>query len=62
MPLDRKRHVLVVVDGEKIVWICGLRLDDRYKVVKETKNVLRLELRSPAPSRNGARSNGEAGR
>jgi len=27
-----------------IVWICGYRLDDRFKVKPETKKVLRLEL------------------
>jgi hypothetical protein len=36
--------VLVVTDGEEIVWVCGLRLDDRYKVGNETKNVLRMEF------------------
>jgi tRNA(Ile)-lysidine synthase len=49
--LDRKRDVLVVADGEKIIWVCGMRLDDRYKVDTATKNVIRLEFR--APSRNG---------
>jgi hypothetical protein len=41
----------VVADGEKIIWVCGMRLDDRYKVDTATKNVIRLEFR--APSRNG---------
>ena len=50
VPLDRKRDVLVVADGEKIIWICGMRLDDRYKVESATRNVVRMEFR---PSKNG---------
>jgi len=48
VPLERKRSVLVVADGENIIWVCGLRLDDRYKVDQTTKNAIRLELRSAA--------------
>jgi tRNA(Ile)-lysidine synthase len=44
VPVDRKKEVLVVTDGEEIVWVCGLRLDDRYKVGNDTKNVLRMEF------------------
>jgi tRNA(Ile)-lysidine synthase len=44
VPLDKKQHVLVVADGEQIVWVCGIRLDDRYKVGPETRSVMRMEL------------------
>lgn len=49
--LDRKRGVMVVADGENIIWVCGMRLDDRYKVEQGTKSAIRLELRS---GKNGA--------
>lgn len=51
VPLDRKREVLVVADGDKIVWVCGMRLDDRFKVEPSTRTALRLEMRTG--SRNG---------
>jgi tRNA(Ile)-lysidine synthase len=51
VPLDRKREILVVADGDKIVWVCGMRLDDRFKVESNTRNALRLELRGSI--RNG---------
>jgi tRNA(Ile)-lysidine synthase len=44
-PRDRKRHVLVLVAGEEIAWVCGMRLDDRFKVTDDTKNVLRVEMK-----------------
>ncbi len=42
---DEKRSVCVLVDGDKIIWVCGMRIDDRYKVTSDTKEVLRLELK-----------------
>ncbi|MDB5035887.1 MAG: Cell cycle control ATPase [Chlorobi bacterium] len=51
VPLDRKKDIMVVADGENIVWVCGMRMDDRYRVEQQTKNVIRLEIRGL--SRNG---------
>lgn len=45
VPLDRKRQILVVTNGKQIVWVCGMRLDERYRVGRETKQVVKLELR-----------------
>ena len=45
VPLDKKREVMVVTDGTNILWVCGMRIDDRFKVGKETKRALKLELR-----------------
>ena len=46
VPLDQKRQVMVVTDGENIVWVCGMRIDERFKIGKNTKRVLKLELQS----------------
>ena len=40
--LDKERTWLLVSDG-KIVWICGHRLDDRFKIT-ESSNMLRIEM------------------
>ena len=45
VPLDRKRQVMVVTDGEAIIWVCGMRLDERFRVGKEARKILKLELR-----------------
>lgn len=37
----KKQHVLM--DGEDIVWLVGLRSDERYRVTKETQRILILQ-------------------
>jgi len=34
----------VVYSGEKIVWVCGYRLDDRFKIKTKTKRIYKLEI------------------
>lgn len=45
IPLYEKRHIplLETSDGE-VVWVCGLRLDDRFKVTPETRRVMKLQF------------------
>lgn len=46
VPLDRKGEVLVVADGEAILWVCGMQIDERYRIGPETKRSMRMEFRS----------------
>lgn len=39
-----KTKIILLCDSEKIIWICGMRLDDRVKIDKSTKRVLRMCL------------------
>jgi len=45
VPNHWRPYVPVVVCPKGIVWVSGYRLDDRFKVTDETKQMLRLELR-----------------
>lgn len=45
VPLDRKGEVLVIADGDTVIWVCGMRIDERYRVEKDTGRVLRMEFR-----------------
>ncbi len=38
-----KRRIPIVTSGGQIIWVVGLRLDDRYKVTEDTERVLKLE-------------------
>ena len=44
VPIYAKNIQPILVDSEKIVWICGSRIDDRVKVTKGTKQVLGLKF------------------
>ena len=39
-----KESVFVVLSGNDIVWIVGYRIDDRYKVAEQTKEILTIHL------------------
>jgi len=44
VPLHEKENVWLLCSGKKIVWIMGLRLDERFKVTSDTKKVLVLKI------------------
>ncbi|MFN4182224.1 MAG: tRNA lysidine(34) synthetase TilS [bacterium] len=44
-----KHRVRVVEDDEKIVWVVGLRLDERVKIRKNTQKVVHLVWKKPFP-------------
>jgi tRNA(Ile)-lysidine synthase len=45
IPIYEKHHIPILEtrDGE-VVWVCGQRIDDRFKVTEDTKRVLKLEF------------------
>ncbi len=45
VPAEARDSVPVVESGGRIVWVGGLRIDERAKVSKNTTKVVRLELR-----------------
>ncbi len=40
----KKKEQLVLINGEQIIWVVGLRIDDRIKLNDETRKVLQLCL------------------
>lgn len=44
IPVTEKHTIPVLTHGRDIVWIGGMRTDDRYKVTPDTLTVIKLEL------------------
>jgi tRNA(Ile)-lysidine synthase len=43
----KKKEKLVLLSANKVVWVIGSRIDDRFKVTKTTKNYLELKYNEP---------------
>jgi tRNA(Ile)-lysidine synthase len=44
IPLHEKENTWLLCSGEKIVWIMGQRIDNRFKITPKTKNILKIEI------------------
>ncbi len=44
VPLHQKENCWVIESGERIVWLVGYRLDERFKVTESTKDVVKMKL------------------
>ena len=44
VPHPMRRKVLVVADGEKIIWVCPVRISEQAKVTGETRRILQLHV------------------
>lgn len=44
VPRKRRDSVPILLDEEKILWVCGMRIDDRVKVTDDTKTILFLKM------------------
>lgn len=42
--LTDKEKTWLLTNGEEIIWIIGVRLDDRYKISPETRNMLEVDV------------------
>ncbi|TMI87976.1 MAG: tRNA(Ile)-lysidine synthetase, partial [Bacteroidetes bacterium] len=39
-----KERIWVLEMNKKIVWVVGIRIDDRFKMTDKTKNILQISL------------------
>ncbi|MFI5253669.1 MAG: tRNA lysidine(34) synthetase TilS [Bacteroidota bacterium] len=46
VPLFEKDSVAILESDNEIVWVCGYRLDNRFKVTPATKNTIKMEYQT----------------
>jgi tRNA(Ile)-lysidine synthase len=44
MPIHEKEKVWVLASEQKIVWVCGIRMDERFKLGTNTKDIIQIKL------------------
>jgi len=44
IPSEERKKIPILVNNDDIVWVCGIRIDDRYKIKQETERILRCKL------------------
>jgi tRNA(Ile)-lysidine synthase len=47
LPRNRKEEIWVLESNKKIVWVIGLRIDDRFKLTEKTKEKMEVEVHGP---------------
>lgn len=50
IPSEMRATIPLLVSQDTPVWVCGLRIDDRFKVTSETKRVLKVKISRSYPS------------
>jgi tRNA(Ile)-lysidine synthase len=45
IPVHQKENTWLLCSGKKIVWIMGHRIDNRFKITSQTKQILKIEIK-----------------
>jgi tRNA(Ile)-lysidine synthase len=45
IPVHQKEKIWLLCSGQKVVWVMGHRIDNRFKITEETRQILKIEIR-----------------
>jgi tRNA(Ile)-lysidine synthase len=44
VPSEKRALTPLLISGDRVVWICGYRIDDRFKVTARTKKIVKITI------------------
>ena len=44
IPSEKRKKIIILESDHNIVWVCGIRIDNRYRVKDTTKRILRCKI------------------
>ncbi|MFB0521163.1 MAG: tRNA lysidine(34) synthetase TilS, partial [Desulfatiglandales bacterium] len=44
VPSEQRKKTAILQSGNNIVWLCGIRIDNRYRIKEKTKRILRCKI------------------
>ncbi|MFO8060619.1 MAG: tRNA lysidine(34) synthetase TilS [Bacillota bacterium] len=50
IPRLRRDNIPLIISGNKVVWVAGLRIDDKYRVDEQTRQILHLWIDHSDPA------------
>jgi tRNA(Ile)-lysidine synthase len=53
IPAEDRARIPILTHNNSPVWVCGFRIDDRYKVMPDTEKVLKITVERKAHGRKG---------
>jgi len=45
VPSEERKRIPVLINKKTLIWVCGFRIDDRYKITPQTRNILIVSLK-----------------
>ena len=53
IPFEARKRIPILTCGKTLVWVCGLRIDDRFKVTPKTRRILKVSFEEEAFRQTG---------
>ena len=50
LPYHEKKQVMLLMSGDDIIWVMGMRLDERFRITDHCSRIYKLEMSKPAES------------
>lgn len=48
IPKEIRKTIPLLLSDDKIIWVVGLRIDERFKITKDTKKILKVKVTRPS--------------